>query len=41
MVNNDKHHNEDDPFDNRAGAMVTVFKSLMNAFFEAVDTASK
>jgi hypothetical protein len=41
MVNNDKHHNEDNPFDNPAGAMITVFKSLMKAFLEAVDTASK
>ena len=41
MVNNDKHHNEEDPFDNPTGAMVTVFKSLMKAFLEAVDTASK
>ena len=41
MVNNDKHPNEDDPFDNPSGAMVTVFKSLMKAFLEAVDTASK
>ena len=41
MVNNDKHHNMDDPFDNPSGAMVTVFKRLMKAFLEAVDTASK
>jgi hypothetical protein len=34
MVNNDNHHTEDDPFDNPTGAMVTVFKSLMKAFFE-------
>ena len=31
MVNNDKHHNEDDLFDNPTGAMVTMFKSLMEA----------
>ena len=41
MVNKDKHHNKEDPFDNPTGAMVTVFKSLMKAFLEAVDTASK
>jgi len=41
MVNNDKHHYEDDPSDNPSGAMVTVFKSLMKAFLEAIDTASK
>ena len=38
---NNKHHNKDDPFDNPTGAMVTVFKRLMKAFLEAVDTASK
>ena len=41
MVNNDKHHNMDDPFDNPTGTMVTVFKSLMKAFLKAIDTASK
>jgi hypothetical protein len=41
MVNNDKRHNEDDPFDKPSGAMVTVFKSLMKAFLEAIDIASK
>ena len=41
MVNIDKHHYEDDPFDNPSDAMVTMFKSLMKAFLEAVDTASK
>jgi hypothetical protein len=40
-VNNDNHYNEDDPFDNSTGAIVTVFKSLMNAFLETIDTASK
>jgi hypothetical protein len=40
-VNNDKHHNKVDPFDNPTGAKVTVFKSLMKAFLESADTASK